>query len=327
MATLNGQPINTSFNGLIKTTDNGIIGATKKVITDGLGNESTLSLGTDSASFTGDLDLTNATVTGLPDAGVQSVVAGTNVTVDNTDPLNPIVSATDTGIQSVVAGTNVTVDNTDPLNPIVSATGGGGGGSDFAEGQAITPYLASNVYSIPWILSGYTQATAKPFLFANSLQLIPFYANAGEAIGEFYFRVTTAVSGALMNVGLYKSYVSDTAGFKTTMPEFVTTIANDVDVSTAGKKSFTGLNITLPTDAVGGCYWIGFQSSESNVRLTRWSNWVAAERVIYSDIYRGNGIEITRPDFTLPSGQIDLSTITVGPSTDLSIDFGWRYKA
>lgn len=29
------------------------------------------------------------------------------------------------GIQSVVAGTNVTVDDTDPLNPVVSATGGG----------------------------------------------------------------------------------------------------------------------------------------------------------------------------------------------------------
>lgn len=30
------------------------------------------------------------------------------------------------GIQSVQAGTNVTVDNTDPANPVVSATGGGG---------------------------------------------------------------------------------------------------------------------------------------------------------------------------------------------------------
>lgn len=29
------------------------------------------------------------------------------------------------GIQSIVAGTNVTVDDTDPLNPVVSATGGG----------------------------------------------------------------------------------------------------------------------------------------------------------------------------------------------------------
>ena len=40
------------------------------------------------------------------------------------------------GIQSVVAGTNVTVDNTDPLNPIVSATGGGGGGSGDVVGPA-----------------------------------------------------------------------------------------------------------------------------------------------------------------------------------------------
>lgn len=31
------------------------------------------------------------------------------------------------GLQSVVAGTNVTVDNTDPYNPIINATGGGGG--------------------------------------------------------------------------------------------------------------------------------------------------------------------------------------------------------
>jgi len=36
-------------------------------------------------------------------------------------PINP-------GVQSIVAGTNVTVDNTDPANPIVSASGGGGGG-------------------------------------------------------------------------------------------------------------------------------------------------------------------------------------------------------
>ena len=30
------------------------------------------------------------------------------------------------GIQSIVAGTNVTIDNTDPLNPVVSSTGSGG---------------------------------------------------------------------------------------------------------------------------------------------------------------------------------------------------------
>ena len=104
MATLTGNQIKNSYDGLIKTNDNGVLGATEKLITDGLGNASTLSLGTGSASFTGDLDLTAATVTGLPPAGIQSVVAGTNVTVDDTDPLNPIVNAGG-GDPGLVAGT------------------------------------------------------------------------------------------------------------------------------------------------------------------------------------------------------------------------------
>jgi len=36
------------------------------------------------------------------------------------------VSGSSNGVQSIVAGTNVSVDNTDPQNPVVSSTGGGG---------------------------------------------------------------------------------------------------------------------------------------------------------------------------------------------------------
>mgnify|MGYP003437069598 CR=1 FL=1 len=54
--------------------------------------------------------------------------AGTGITVDNSDPLKPIINATGGGggggIESVVAGDNVTVDDTDPLNPIINARGG-----------------------------------------------------------------------------------------------------------------------------------------------------------------------------------------------------------
>ena len=32
------------------------------------------------------------------------------------------------GIESIVAGDNITIDNTDPLNPVISSSGGGGGG-------------------------------------------------------------------------------------------------------------------------------------------------------------------------------------------------------
>lgn len=54
--------------------------------------------------------------------------------VKSFDPTDYATSAqgakADTAVQSVVAGTNVTVDDTDPLNPIVNASGGGGSSHD-----------------------------------------------------------------------------------------------------------------------------------------------------------------------------------------------------
>lgn len=74
------------------------------------------------------------------DGIVASVQAGTNVTVDNTDPANPIVNATAGGgqVDSVVGGTNVTVDNTDPMNPIVNVPTGAGGVQSVAGGTGIS---------------------------------------------------------------------------------------------------------------------------------------------------------------------------------------------
>jgi len=162
MATLNGTQINNTYVGLLKTTDNLVLGATTpSVITDGVGNATPLSIAqqkvileqdnqrlevndtqtsikgdtvliqdataanfitadattsnignatnyltidaTD-ASFVGTVDFSTATVTGLPVDGVESVVAGTNITVDNTDPANPIISAAGGGAAGLVAG-------------------------------------------------------------------------------------------------------------------------------------------------------------------------------------------------------------------------------
>ena len=54
-------------------------------------------------------------------------------------------------IESVVAGTNVTIDNTDPLNPIISstATGGGGGGASvnyYINGGTSQGTIGGNAY-------------------------------------------------------------------------------------------------------------------------------------------------------------------------------------
>lgn len=43
--------------------------------------------------------------------------------------VGPIPGGAGSGVQSIVAGTNVTVDDSDPQNPVVSATGGGGAGA------------------------------------------------------------------------------------------------------------------------------------------------------------------------------------------------------
>jgi hypothetical protein len=87
MATLFNTKISDTYEGLIKTSDNGVIGAVEKNLTDGLGNASTLSIGTSSASFTGTLDLTNATVVGLS-SGVDSVNGQTGVVVLTTTDIS-----------------------------------------------------------------------------------------------------------------------------------------------------------------------------------------------------------------------------------------------
>ena len=109
MATLTGNQIDQSYSGLIKTTDNAAIGATEKEITDGVGTASTLKLGTTSASFTGTLDLTGATVTGLPDVDttytIGSVQDGANADIKLTDS-NAVVTKV-----TLIAGTNITLSN------------------------------------------------------------------------------------------------------------------------------------------------------------------------------------------------------------------------
>lgn len=67
MAQLTGNPIQNSYLGLIKTTDNAAAGVTPKVLTDGAGNALPMEIGTQSVLFpTGTVDFTGSTVQGLP---------------------------------------------------------------------------------------------------------------------------------------------------------------------------------------------------------------------------------------------------------------------
>lgn len=59
-------------------------------------------------------------VSELGTPGIQSIVAGTNVTVDDSDPLNPIINASGGGSGTVESVTGDGVDNTDPANPVIT---------------------------------------------------------------------------------------------------------------------------------------------------------------------------------------------------------------
>ena len=59
MATLTGQTIAATYDALLKVTDNGPITSSLKLITDGLGNNTALSLSSVSASITGTLSVTS----------------------------------------------------------------------------------------------------------------------------------------------------------------------------------------------------------------------------------------------------------------------------
>lgn len=61
MANLTGQEIKNTYQGLLKTDDSAAIGVTKKVITDGLGNNTSLSLSTDAIGNAGTLEVTRTT--------------------------------------------------------------------------------------------------------------------------------------------------------------------------------------------------------------------------------------------------------------------------
>ena len=53
-------------------------------------------------------------------SGIESVRSGSNITVDNTDSKNPIISAPD-ALRTLTTGADMTIDNTDPENPIIDA--------------------------------------------------------------------------------------------------------------------------------------------------------------------------------------------------------------
>ena len=94
MAALTGNSISSSYLGLLKTTDNAALTGTLKQLTDGAGNNLTLQASTTGMSFSGNIDFSAATVTGLPSGGGGGLVLATG----NTDSLRSALTSTEASI-------------------------------------------------------------------------------------------------------------------------------------------------------------------------------------------------------------------------------------
>ena len=129
MASLTGNKIKDTYQGLMKTSDNGVIDANLKNVTDGAGNatplwmannyvqlqaptieliESTggtnlIQIDATQTLFEGNVDFTNATVTGLP-TGSAGLVSGTGADSMQSAASLTTIAADATGAQSIALG-------------------------------------------------------------------------------------------------------------------------------------------------------------------------------------------------------------------------------
>jgi len=124
--------------------------ASAPILLDKSGGAYTFSFDANSLSST----FATAAQGALADTAIQSVVAGSNVTVDNTDPRNPVVSASASGTGDFSSNTSSSVDG-----EIVLFSGTGGKTGKRATGSGLAK-LTSGVLSAASSGTDYAPATS-----------------------------------------------------------------------------------------------------------------------------------------------------------------------
>ena len=120
------------------------------------------------------------------------------------------------GIQSIVAGTNVTIDNTDPLNPVVNSTGGGGGQPTESVIEVTKEQLDTLIGDSELVEGAlYKINGVQPFLYGGTtiwLRAINSNALENKGTGEFFVpKYDQTIQGYGIFESLVKVEVSDSS--------------------------------------------------------------------------------------------------------------------
>ena len=130
MATLTGQSIDSSYQGLLKTTDNGAITGTAKAVTDGLGNATNIEISNTATNFvSGTVDFTGSTVSGLP-GGAAGLESGTGADSMQSAASLTTLAANASGNKTIALGNDATA--TSEGNIALGAGADAGGDTAFA---------------------------------------------------------------------------------------------------------------------------------------------------------------------------------------------------
>lgn len=179
MASLTGNAINTSYQGLIKFNDNGAaLPTTLKALSDGTGGSLPISFSQIQTKFAegSAIDFTNTTITGLPSGG-GGLVNGTGADSLKQDDSLTTNAAGAGGAQSISLGNGANASGAQgiALGNFTEATSTGS--------AAVGEYAsASGLYSSAWGRTSYARADGS-VAFGQQAG-VPFGVNGGVAIGR-----------------------------------------------------------------------------------------------------------------------------------------------
>ena len=181
----------------------------------------------------------------IPGGGgvVDSVVAGAGVSVNSTDPANPVVS--NAGVITATAGSGISINATDPQNIVITNTGSGGspGSPDtavqFNSGGSFAGD-ANFTYNTGRLAVGTTDFTTQPHSRVRTLS---------DGTGSGHSDATGIWSRAVNGVdstagGIFEAYGNDA------WPGSIIGISAQATTTTNAGQSGIGANINIDADGV-----------------------------------------------------------------------------
>lgn len=288
MASLTGQTVSSTYDGLLKTEDNDILGANSKKITDGLGNETGLSLNTDGdVEISGDLKVDGAVIDSNGVSGTSGqILSSTGVGTDWVD-LTEI-----SGVDGTGTANNVTkwLDADTVTNSIMTDNGSAVnvGGNITLTGTVDGRDVATDGSKLDGIEAG-AQVNTVDSVNGNTGTVVLDSDDIAEGVTNLYDKTVTLTEG-------------DNVTITGTYPNF-TISSNDVVGEVSSVNAGSGISV---------------DSTTGNVTVT---NSAPDQTVSLTD---GTGITTsgTYPDFTITnSGTLD-STTTNGNTTTNAITVG-----